>query len=513
VNIRGVLHYLRAGISERRTARECKLNRRTVQKIKAWAKQEGLLVGELPSMSELEVRIAHLYKAVAVPQNQSRVATYRELVVQLRQEGQEAAAIWERLKERGFSGSYTAVWRYIKKLEPANREVTVRIECEPGEEGQVDFGEAGPMLDAETGQMRKSYVFVMTLSWSRHQYVEFVWDQKVETWLRLHRNALRYFGGVPMRLVIDNLKAGITKACWDDPEVQHAYAECAEHYGFLIAPCRPYTPQHKGKVESGVHYVKRNFLGGRTATALTQANQDVRHWSETTAGLRRHGTTREQPLIRFAQTEQAHLRPLPAAPYDLAIWKVAKLHRDCYVVFDNAYYSAPFRLVGQPLRIRGGTQFVQIYTLDYQLVATHDRAEKPGQRQTHLAHLPPEKAVGVQLNRHDCEVAARDIGVATAQVVETLLTDPVLDRLRTVQRLLQLRDRFGDCRLEVACARALRFADPSYRTVKHILETGQDREPVTPEPVQAAARTFVRSAADLVGHLFAQALGGGTAWN
>jgi transposase len=135
----------------------------------------------------------------------------------------------------------------------------------------------------------------VTLSWSRHQYVEFVFDQKVETWLRLHRNALAFFGGVPRRLVIDNLKAAIIQAIWDDPEVQQSYRECAEHYGFLIAPCRPRTPEHKGKVEQGgVHYVKRNgstelaevFLGGREPTTITQANQDVLVWCNTTAGLR-----------------------------------------------------------------------------------------------------------------------------------------------------------------------------------------------------------------------------------
>jgi hypothetical protein len=135
-----------------------------------------------------------------------------------------------------------------------------------------------------------------------------------------------------------------------------AYRECAEHYGFLIAPCRPRTPQHKGKVEQGgVHYVKRNFLGGREATPLPQANQEVRTWCLTTAGERCHGTTREQPLARFQETEQLALQPLPDAPYDLAVWKQVKLHRDCHVVFDNAYYSAPFRLVGQQLYARGGS--------------------------------------------------------------------------------------------------------------------------------------------------------------
>jgi transposase len=127
------------------------------------------------------------------------------------------------------------------------------------------------MIDPQTGKLRKSWAFVMTLAWSRHQYVEFVWDQKVATFLRCHRNAFEFMGGVPERVRIDNLKTAILKAVFDDPQVQQSYRECAEHYGFLIAPCRVATPEHKGKVEQGgVHYVKRNFLGGREVTILTR---------------------------------------------------------------------------------------------------------------------------------------------------------------------------------------------------------------------------------------------------
>ena len=215
------------------------------------------------------------------PQNVSSVEPYRELVVKLRQEGVEIAAIHERLKERGYTGSYSSVYRFVRNLEPLEPEVTVRVETRPGEEAQVDFGFAGRMIDPETGELRKTWAFVMTLSWSRHQYVEFVFDQKVETWLRCHRNAFAFFGGVPERVVIDNLKAGIVRACWDEPQAQQAYRECAEHYDFLITPCRPRTPEHKGKVEQGgVHYVKRNFLGGREPTTITQANRDVLRWVE-----------------------------------------------------------------------------------------------------------------------------------------------------------------------------------------------------------------------------------------
>jgi len=154
----------------------------------------------------------------------------------------------------------------------------------------------------------------MTLSWSRHQYVEFVFDQEVATWLRCHRHAFEYFGGVPGRMVVDNLKAAIVRVAFHDPVVQRAYRECAEHYGFLIAPCRPATPQHKGKVEQGGgHYLKRNFLAGRTLPARPAANALVLTWCRETAGQRIHDTTKERPLERFEQVERAALQPLPHA--------------------------------------------------------------------------------------------------------------------------------------------------------------------------------------------------------
>jgi transposase len=327
------------------------------------------------------------------------VESYREAVQKLMAAGVRISAIYARLQEQGYTGSYSAVRRFVHQIDPILPDVTVRVERQPGEEAQVDFGYAGYMLD-EQGQRRKAWVFVMTLSWSRHCYVELVFNQRVETWLNLHRNAFEFFGGVPGRVVPDNLKAAIVKAAWDgsDPQVQWAYRECAEHYGFMIAPCRPFTPQHKGKVERGVDYAKGNFLAGRGELPLSQVNREARQWCLTTAGQRIHGTTKQQPLARFEHTERTVLQPLPAQPYELASWKRVRLHRDCYVVFENAFYSAPFRYVGQHLLVRGSSQTVKLYTQDYQLLATHTRAQQPGERITRLEHLPPHKVEGLVWN-------------------------------------------------------------------------------------------------------------------
>jgi hypothetical protein len=328
--------------------------------------------------------------------------------------------------------------------------------------------------------------------------------------LGCHRNGFEFMGGIPERVRIDNLKTAILKAVFDDPQVQQSYRECAEHYGFLIAPCRVATPEHKGKVEQGgVHYVKRNFLGGREATSITQANRDVLVWCQTTAGLRIHGTTKERPLERFEQIEREILAPLPESPYDLAVWKHAKVYRDCYVTFDQAFYSVPYRLYPGKVWICGGSRQVRIFDEAYNLKATHERATQPGQRLTHLAHLPPTKVPGLIQDWDSLLAEAEAIGPALHQMVQNLLEDPVLYRLPTAGRLVRLKNRYGTQRLEAAARRALWFEDPSYKTVKRILAQGLDQE-ATPLPVcLPPATTFARSADELVGVLAEEA---GT-WN
>ena len=293
----------------------------------------------------------------------------------------------------------------------------------------------------------------MTLSCSRHQDVEFVFDQEVETWLRLHRAAFEFFGGVPRRVVPDNLKAAIVRASLYDPEIQRAYREFAEHNGFLIAPCRPRTPEHKGKVgQGGVHDVKRNCLAGRAFRDLPEANRHALRWCVEIAGRRVHGTTKRIPLEVFDEIERPALLPLPPTPWELARWKQAKLHPDCHVVFEGAYYSAPHRLIGQRLWVRATAGQVQLFH-EYVLVATHRRA-RPGQRRTLLAHLPPDKVHFLMQTPAWCRQQAAEIGPACAQFIGQLLGERPLDRLRSAQGVLRLTQRYGPARLEAACARA-----------------------------------------------------------
>jgi transposase len=470
-----------------------------VAKYHEWARSQGLLEpgAVLPDAAELHARLTVSLPETPPPRSPFKAEPYKERIVQLHGFGVEARAIWERLKEEcGFTGGYHSVYRYLRSIDPRSPEACVRVETPPGEEAQVDFGFAGVMFDPRSGRHRKAWAFVMTLSFSRHEYVEFVFDQEVATWLRCHRNAFNFLGGVPRRVVVDNLKAAITRAVLHDQVVQRAYRECAEHYGFLISPCRPRTPEHKGKVEKGgVHYVKRNFLAGRSFRDVDEANGLVLIWCRETAGRRIHGTVKERPIDRFEAAERAALRELPSCPYIVSTWKRAKLHRDCHVVFEGAFYSAPHRLIGRQLWVKAADGAVTIFH-EHEPVATHPRAGRKGERKTNPDHLPPAKLIGLMASPVLCARRAAEIGPSTSALIGQLLAERPLDRLRTAMGILRLSNKYSPRRLEGACSRALRFEEISYGSVKRILERGLDAEPLPAPAVTACQPTqpflFVR---------------------
>jgi transposase len=495
-----LIYRLRAGESERRIARDLKVSRPTVHKYKVWAQEQGYLDPEqpLPEPATLEAALGPVARP---PQTKSSLVPHREVIERLLDQGVEMTAIWQRLQENyGYQGSYSAVRRYVHRLRPDEPEAFVRVHTAPGEELQVDFGSAGQLFDPLSGRLRSAHVFVATLSYSRHQYAELVFDQKVPTWLALHRRAFESFGGVPKRVVPDNLKAAVRKALIHDPVLGEAYRRLALHYDFLISPTVPRTPRHKGKVESGVHYVKRNFLAGQEFVDIDTANQRLWIWIREVAGTRTHGTTRQAPLQLFHDYEQAALQPLPETTFTLHQIKPVKVHPDCHVVVDDSYYSVPYHYIGQKLDAYVSDQMVELYR-GTELVATHVRCTQPGQWQTRMEDYPPEKAAYLIQTPTYCRRLAAEIGPSTLKVVETLLAERPLERLRAVQAILALHKSVGLERLEAACARALHFGDVRYRRIKQILNAALDREPI-PEPdppanaTQLRLFTFARSSDD-----------------
>lgn len=500
LDIRELIRQFRAEQPTAAAAQAVGAARNTAARYRRWAKKQGWLDKNRAMPSEEEVAQAMEQIRVAAPQTVSRLDPYHEAIQTWREQGLNISAVRERLKQppQGITCSYSALWSYVQKLEGPREEAVMRMETSPGEEAQVDFGYARRMYDPLTQKDRKTWAFVMVLSWSRHMYVEFVFDQRVATWVECHRHAFEYFGGVPERVVLDNLKSGVLVARMDDSDFERNYRACAEHYGFLLSPCRVQTPQHKGKVEAGVKYVKGNFLPGRVFNTPQQdiraANRAVRLWLSQTAGQRTHGTTHQKPLERFESVERAVLKPLPDQPYEVVTWKEVKLHCDSHVVFDGAFYSAPCRLIGQKLNIRGSRQDIEIHH-EYSVMARHARV-LPGQRSTQTSHLPEYKLKGIPPTRSECLRQAAAIGTATAEVIGQLIADPVIDKRRTAQRVLELATKHGSTTLEQSCRDAIDSGDPSPMTVRNFVKIHlggvQFDTPTGPVPF------YARSAAELI---------------
>jgi transposase len=471
--IRQIIARLRLGESDRDIARSQQVGRKTVAAIRKQALAQGWLdaQGALPEDAALALVFNAKGKRLA---QVSSVQAFAESVLAWHGQGIQATTIHQALKRNhGFSGSVSAVYRFLHAQAPASVTASVILDFAVAECAQVDFGQ-GPLIAEPGAAPVKTWIFVMTLAWSRHQYAEIVRDQKLETWLACHRHAFEWFNGVPAKLVIDNPKCAITRACYYEPQAQRSYGELALGYGFKISACAPRDPKKKGRVEAGVKYVKANFLPLRAFRDLTEANTQLRTWIMSEAGNRIHGSTRARPLTLFTETEQAMLNALPAIAPECALWVKAKVHGNGHLQFERAHYSAPFRLIRQTLWLEVSANVVRIYHA-HTLVATHLRQRIPGSHATVADHLPPDAQAYLMRDPQWCLTQAKAVGPACLALIEALFAHKVLDHLRAAQGVLRLAEGFGRNRLEAACARALRFDSPRYRTVKKILKDGLDQ--------------------------------------
>ncbi len=451
----------------------------------------GLWDGPIEPLPELDV----LRRAVeqerpakpAPPQQQSSIEGYRAVIAPLALQGVGAQAIYDRLRQehKNFDGSLSAVKRLCRAVARERgvraEDVAIPIDTLPGQEAQVDFGYVGHLYDPIEGRLRKAYVFVMVLGYSRHQFARICFDQKVETWLKLHVEAFDWFGGVPEVVVPDNLKSAVIRAAFapsDPTTLNRSYRELARYYGFKVAPTPPRSPEKKGKVESGVKYVKSNFFASRPdERSVDILQRELSRWTEEVAGQRIHGTTRERPLGVFELLERAVLKPLPARRPELVIWHQAQLHRDSHVVYRGAMYSAPWRLISKKLWVRADRSSVQLFCDDVR-VATHE-PQKPGKRRTDERHLPEHRSDYRHRARSYWETRADALGTEVgAYVREVFDSDDVLDQLRTVQAIVSHLAGFPPQRASAACRRASFYASYKYGALKAILRKGLDFEPL-----------------------------------
>lgn len=291
----------------------------------------------------------------------------------------------DEIQKQGYQGGKSLVKNFVQPYREARRQAaTVRYETEPGEQAQVDWGYFG--FIEHNGRRHRLYAFVMTLGWSRAMYIEFTVSADTATWLRCHIHAFEYFGGVPKIVLHDNLKTAVVDRAADGTiHFNERYLDFAGYYGFTPKACRPYRAQTKGKVESGVRYVRINFWPGLRFLDLVDLNRQGRDWLDFTANVRIHGTTGEGPFTRLPLE---HLQSTCGKPaYDTSLVSFRRASKDCFVSYAGNYYSVPSQYVRMTLKLKE-TETGQLLILNAQdeIVSEHRLVAGHNQRIAVAAH-------------------------------------------------------------------------------------------------------------------------------
>lgn len=482
----------RSGVAPREVARLLQMSPNTERSFRLLLAPHGVLDGDVEALPEL-AKLRELVEAARAnnvpPHQQSSVEKWRAPISTLVDKGNDAKAIfdWLKLHEDDFSGSLSAVKRYVHQLRKEKgvqeRDVAIRVDTPPGLIAQVDFGSVGRMFCPENKVLRQAYVFVMVLGFSRHMFARIVFDQCVRTWLALHAAAFKFFGGVPGTVVPDNLKSAVVRAAFDvrtEATLNLAYRDLARHYEFQIDPTPPYSPEKKGKVESSVKYVKHNFFATLDDhTSSEYANALLDEWVLKIAGTRVHGTTNEAPLVRFLAQEKPALGPLPGKAWVPIEWQRPLVRQDSHVMIDGARYSVPWKLIGKTILARLIDSSVELYCDDVR-IATHERTAK-GSARTNDAHLPETR----RDYRHRDPALWRERALAlhsdvAAYIEEVFASDPVQNQVTKVAAMIRLFEQAGAQRAATTCRRASFYGNYSYNGVKTIL---RDRLDLVPLPV------------------------------
>lgn len=381
----------------------------------------------------------------------------------------------ELLGRRGIKVPYSSLYRFaVKHCGFGQTPTTVRMaDVAPGELAEIDFGRLGLIADKEPGHRRVLWALIVTLVHSRHQYVHLTHSQKLTDLIGGLEDAWEFFGGVTTRVVVDNLKAAITRADRYDPIFNRTFGEYALHRGFVIDPALPVHPKGKPHVERQVPYVRNNFFRGEEFLGLDHAQREVIRWCLGKAGQRTHGTTRKKPLVVFETVEKAALKPLTGERFDPPRWHEVKVHPDHHIRFGRALYSVPTRYIGKKVTVRGDTKLLRIYH-DGKVVKTHP-TQPPGGRHTDYTDYPKEKTAYAMRSPHYMIDLARQRGANIGAFMTRLLEgDFPWARLRQAQKLVRLSDKYGIPALESACRRALGFELINVHRVERIVLRGLD---------------------------------------
>jgi transposase len=445
----------------------------------SWPLPDGL---EDPALEKLLYKDDQAFTAPADSHEPDWEAVHREL---RKRKNVTLALVWEEYKEDHPDG-YSYSWfcesygRFRGRVEPVMRQ-THRF----GEKCFVDYaGETFSVIDPVTGEVREAQVFVGVLGGSNYTYVEATWSQQLPDWLGSHVRMFEYYGGCPEIVTPDNLKSGVRKADYYEPDINPAYNELATHYGVAVIPARKYKPRDKAKAENGVLLAERWIIASlrnRTFYSLDDLNEAI--------GEKLHvlNTKRFQKLegcrqSAFEQHEKPLLRPLPAERYEYAQWKKAKVNVDYHIELEAHYYSVHYQLIGEYVEARLTAFTVEVLHSGKRVVS-HRRSYVKGGHTTLKEHMPPKHAKMLEWTPQRIEAWAEKTGPSARQVVAAIMASRPHPQqgFRSCFGVMRLAQKYGDERAEAACRRAIAYGAVSYQSIKSMLEKKLDRLPLPAE--------------------------------
>jgi transposase len=494
---RDVIRRLKMSQSIREIARETGIHRTIIRKIKKIADKKGWLnpTSRLPNEETL-YNIFEKKKAVF----KHPLDEWNDEIKRLAVDEKYSYVVIHKLIQKYYACSEATVRRYIKKNFPETPKATMRRKTIAAEVMEVDFGYLGITYDPVTDRRRKTYLFSGRLQHSRNAYREIVFNQKQDIFFDCHIHAFDYFGGVPEKVVPDNLKAAVIKASFECPLINRVYQNLAEHYNFLISPCLPKKAKHKGGVENDIKYVKKNFWPlfkeGQRAKGYSDLNaaelkEELEKWNREVARVRKIGGIGRSPEEIFETEEKNALKSLPDTRWDRFEWADRVTVQETWRVrFDNAFYTVPYKYIGNKVEVLANSKSVYIFC-NYKQIALHQRTRRRWEVVEREEHAPPNVAAFMSTTRESIKRWALSIGPSVGKVVEAILNHKSVDGLRPARGVIGLKRKYGEARLEAACRRALIYDTPEYMSVKSILLKELDKLDID-EPVdQTGQKLFI----------------------
>ena len=483
------------GLSQRKTAMACGFGRTTVQEYEERARKCGLtdpIEIEKLSSQELFLRLGLNIKKSVLPKATPSL---------------RAMPNWSKIREelcRGKNTTLMLLWTEYKTENPEGYQysqycdlyrswtkrlsLSMRQEHPAGEKIFIDYaGTTVDVVDSATGEARSAQIFVSALGASSYIYAEATWSQSLPDWLMSHRRMVEFYGGVSEILVPDNLKSGVTRTNRYEAGINRAYREFAEHYGTCVIPARVRRPKDKAKVEVSVQVVSRWIIAAlrhRTFFSLEELNAEITILLEKVNNrkMRHIGKSRKE---LFEDLEKSTLKPLPFRPYEYGEWKQVTVNIDYHAEFCDVFYSAPYRLVGQKLWLRATNTVIEFYR-DLERICAHRRSYQRGKYITDPGHRPVAHQEHAKWTPERITNWAQSKGGEVGEFVKRLIARKMHPEqsFRSALGVIRLADKYGETRLQRACAKAMKLESINYQTVKNLLANNMESTPPTDSELQ-----------------------------